>query len=125
MNEFQAVDVAYLAVLPMFLVAGGAIVGVLVEAFAPRRQRHGIQVWLTTGVLVLALVALLVWSWDEQTVTLGGSVAIDGVAIDDAANERGDACITQPGSRVAAWVIPTNEELMIARHTLASINTPA
>ncbi len=81
MNEFQAVDVAYLAVLPMFVVAGGAIVGVLVEAFAPRRQRHAIQVWLTTGVLVLALVALLVWSWDEQTVTLGGSVAIDGVAL--------------------------------------------
>ncbi|WP_377645612.1 NADH-quinone oxidoreductase subunit NuoN [Oryzobacter terrae] len=65
----------------MLIVAGGAIVGVLVEAFAPRRQRHGIQVWLTTGVLVLALVALLVFSWDAQTVTLGGSVAIDGVAL--------------------------------------------
>ena len=48
-----------------------------------------------------------------------------GVAIDDAANERGDACISQASSRVAAWVIPTDEELMIARHTLASINTPA
>ncbi len=48
-----------------------------------------------------------------------------GVAIDDAANGRGDACISQPGSRVAAWVIPTNEELMIARHTLTVINTLA
>ena len=48
-----------------------------------RRAGSGtrVQVWLTTGVLVLALVALLVWSWDEQTVTLGGSVAIDGVAL--------------------------------------------
>ena len=24
---------------------------------------------------------------------------------------------SRPGSRVSAWVIPTNEELMIARHT--------
>jgi len=44
-----------------------------------------------------------------------------GVALDDAANERGDACISAAGSRVAAWVVPTDEELMIARHTLASL----
>jgi acetate kinase len=25
--------------------------------------------------------------------------------------------LSRPDSRVAAWVIPTNEELMIARHT--------
>jgi acetate kinase len=40
-----------------------------------------------------------------------------GVEIDRAANERGEACISTPASRVSAWVIPTNEELMIARHT--------
>ena len=33
-----------------------------------------------------------------------------------AANERGGPSISRPGSRVAAWVISTNEELMIARH---------
>ena len=46
-----------------------------------------------------------------------------GVALDDAANERGDPCISAAHSRVAVWVLPTNEELMLARHTLASINT--
>ena len=40
-----------------------------------------------------------------------------GVDLDEAANARGGPCITRPGSRVTAWVIPTNEELMIARHT--------
>jgi acetate kinase len=30
---------------------------------------------------------------------------------------RRDARISRPGARVSAWVIPTNEELMIARHT--------
>jgi acetate kinase len=42
-----------------------------------------------------------------------------GIAVDAAANERHGPRITQPGCRVSAWVIPTNEELMIARHTWA------
>ena len=40
-----------------------------------------------------------------------------GVTLDPDANQRGDARITAPDSAVSAWVIPTNEELMIARHT--------
>ncbi len=47
-----------------------------------------------------------------------------GVAIDDAANDRGDPCISRPDSRIAVWVIPANEELMIARHTLATMDKP-
>ena len=41
-----------------------------------------------------------------------------GLELDAEANERGEGCISAPGSKVSAWVIPTNEELMIARHTL-------
>jgi acetate kinase len=40
-----------------------------------------------------------------------------GVTLDPDANQRGGPCISGPGSAVSAWVIPTNEELMIARHT--------
>jgi acetate kinase len=40
-----------------------------------------------------------------------------GVELDAAANTRGGPRISAPTSRVSAWVIPTNEELMIARHT--------
>jgi acetate kinase len=40
-----------------------------------------------------------------------------GVELDEAANGRGGPRISRPGSRVAAWVVPTNEELMIADHT--------
>ena len=46
-----------------------------------------------------------------------------GVSLDTVANERGDSCISSTGSKVSAWVVPTNEELMIARHTLALINS--
>jgi acetate kinase len=40
-----------------------------------------------------------------------------GVALDAAANDAGGPRISAAASRVSAWVIPTNEELMIARHT--------
>src|SRR5262249_29695857 len=40
-----------------------------------------------------------------------------GVSLDAAANERGGPRISTKESKVSAWVIPTNEELMIARHT--------
>jgi acetate kinase len=41
-----------------------------------------------------------------------------GVTLDEAANQAGGPRISAPGSRVAVWVIPTDEEAMIARHTL-------
>ena len=40
-----------------------------------------------------------------------------GIELDEAANERKTPRISRAGSRVSAWVIPTNEELVIARHT--------
>jgi acetate kinase len=40
-----------------------------------------------------------------------------GVEIDGPANTAGGPRISTAASRVAAWTVPTNEELMIARHT--------
>ena len=40
-----------------------------------------------------------------------------GLQLDRAANDAHATCISAPGSKVSAWMIPTNEELMIARHT--------
>jgi acetate kinase len=44
-----------------------------------------------------------------------------GLELDAAANQAGGPRISTAASRVAAWVIPTNEELMIARHTRAAL----
>jgi acetate kinase len=41
-----------------------------------------------------------------------------GLDLDTEANAKGGPRISRDGSRVAAYVIPTDEELMIARHTL-------
>ena len=40
-----------------------------------------------------------------------------GIELDDAANEKCLSKISSAGSKPSVWVIPTNEELMIARHT--------
>jgi len=40
-----------------------------------------------------------------------------GVEIDHEANAAHRPRISHPSARVSTWVIPTNEELMIARHT--------
>jgi acetate kinase len=44
-----------------------------------------------------------------------------GIDLHPAANLLGEGCITTPTSRVAAWVIPTNEEQMIALHTVQTL----
>jgi len=45
------------------------------------------------------------------------SAAWLGIDLDEEANARKGPRISSAKSRISAWVIPTNEELMIARHT--------
>ena len=45
-----------------------------------------------------------------------------GIRLDEQANVRGGPRISRDDSVVSAWVIPTNEELMIARHTRALLS---
>jgi len=48
---------------------------------------------------------------------LGEACAWLGVELDSDANARKGPRISRAGSKTQAWIIPTNEELMIARHT--------
>jgi hypothetical protein len=41
-----------------------------------------------------------------------------GLDLDQGANESGETRLSRTDSRLACYVIPTDEELMIARHTL-------
>jgi acetate kinase len=45
-----------------------------------------------------------------------------GIDLDATANDARGPRISTRASKVSAWVIPTNEELMIARHTAALLN---
>jgi len=79
--EFQAAQVDYKAIAPMLVVFGGAIIGVLIEAFAPRTTRYAAQVAVAIASLVAALVVLVTVSVDAQGITLERAVVIDGPAL--------------------------------------------
>lgn len=56
---------------------------------------------------------------------IAARLAWTGLEIDEAANRANAPLISTPGSRVTARVIPTDEEQMIALHTLATLQAEA
>jgi acetate kinase len=48
-----------------------------------------------------------------------------GLELDPEANAKGTGRISASGSRIACYVISTDEELMIARHTLGVLRAKA
>jgi acetate kinase len=56
---------------------------------------------------------------------VGKSLSWLGAVIDPEANDVSVSVISKPESRVALYVVPTDEELMIARHTLTSLRRDA
>ena len=62
----------------------------------------------------------------ENSAELRSRVCADaawlGLGLDRKANQAGGPRISTAASRVSAWVVPTNEELMIARHTKSLLN---
>jgi acetate kinase len=88
------------------------------------------RVALHAGMLAAALGGLDAFVFTagigENSRTLRGRIAEKlgwlGATIDHAANASGKLKISPVRSRVALYVIPTDEELMIARHTLAVLS---
>ncbi|NHC44120.1 NADH-quinone oxidoreductase subunit NuoN [Motilibacter aurantiacus] len=85
-DSIPAPHIEYGALSPLFVVFGAAVLGVLVEAFAPRAARWGIQVGLSLLGLVGAFVAVvLVASGDDwkgaDAVVAEGAVTVDGPAL--------------------------------------------
>jgi acetate kinase len=56
---------------------------------------------------------------------VGKHLAWLGLELDPEANAKGQRLISRSGSRIACYVIPTDEELMIAHHTLRVLRTQA
>ena len=90
------------------------------------------RIALHAGMLAAALGGLDAFVFTagigENSRALRGRIAEKlgwlGAAIDYAANASGKLKISTARSRVALYVVPTDEELMIARHTLALISAP-
>jgi NADH-quinone oxidoreductase subunit N len=77
MDNLNLPSIAYGAMSPMLILFGMACVGVLVEAFVPRRVRHTVQLVLALATLVAALVAVILHR-STRIVTIGGAIAVDG-----------------------------------------------
>ncbi|MCY2968907.1 MAG: acetate/propionate family kinase [Planctomycetota bacterium] len=46
-----------------------------------------------------------------------------GIELDEALNDsaKGEACLSKPGSKVQVWVVPTNEEIVVARQSVEAL----
>ena len=102
------------------------------EASTDARAAFALEYFVYRAGLYAGMLAAAVGGLDAFVFTAGvgeNSVSLRariseklgwlGAALDPAANAAGAALISRPDSGVALYVIPTDEELMIARHTLA------
>ncbi len=90
MNGFETPTIEYFTISPILIVLGVAVVGVLVEAFVPRRIRYITEVVLSLGGLLAAFVmAIIVFDrldpWGDKPkggkVVAMGALAVDGPAL--------------------------------------------
>ena len=89
------------------------------------------RIALNMGMLVAALGGLDAFVFTagigENSPTIRARVATRmawlGVALDASANASGKSLVSQPRSKVALFVLPTDEELMIAQHTVPFMTT--
>ncbi|MDF0530231.1 NADH-quinone oxidoreductase subunit NuoN [Tsukamurella sp. 8F] len=76
----MSTSIAYGQLSPMLIVFGAAVVGILVEAFAPRKARASAHAVLAVAAVVAAFIALLLTDHRSPAAAVGGSVAVDGLA---------------------------------------------
>jgi len=79
--EFIAPSLNYAQLAPMLIVLGGALIGVLIEAFAPRASRFSSQLFITLFALVASLAALFQVRDQSSVDAAMGSVAFDGAGV--------------------------------------------
>jgi NADH-quinone oxidoreductase subunit N len=77
MGDLRLPAIDYGALSPMLILFGAACVGVLIEAFVPKRVRHTVQLVIALLSIVVAFVAVILVR-GARTVTIGGAVAVDG-----------------------------------------------
>jgi len=87
-STFVPPEVQWFALVPLMVVLGAGVVGVLVESFVPARARRTVQTVLTLAALVGALAVLVAqgWQWfgpegTGQVLVLGGAMVLDGFSV--------------------------------------------
>ncbi|MFE6716653.1 NADH-quinone oxidoreductase subunit NuoN [Streptomyces albidoflavus] len=85
-SKIPSPTIEYAQLAPVMIVIGAAVIGIVVEAFAPRRARYHLQLWLTVvalGAAFASVVALAVggYATTKQTSIAMGALVVDGPAL--------------------------------------------
>ncbi|WHM37239.1 NADH-quinone oxidoreductase subunit NuoN [Streptomyces sp. BPTC-684] len=85
-DKIPAPHIEYAQLSPTLIVVGAAVVGVLIEAFVPRKSRYYAQVFLSVIALAAAFAAVVALAADGYGTTKAhiaamGAVAVDGPAL--------------------------------------------
>ncbi|MGW2471800.1 NADH-quinone oxidoreductase subunit NuoN [Streptomyces sp. NPDC001665] len=85
-EKFKAPVIEYTQLTPVLIVIGVAVLGILVEAFVPRRARYHTQVFLTVVALVAAFAAVVGlaaggYGTTKAHIAAMGAIAVDGPAL--------------------------------------------
>ncbi len=78
---FTSPVLSYSLLSPILILLGGALIGVLVEAFASKQRRPVIQLTLSLGTLLLSLMQLWRIRGEESLTPAMGSLVFDGPAV--------------------------------------------
>ncbi len=81
MITFVSPTLDYALLAPILIVLGGALIGVLIEAFAPRSARASSQLFITLTTLVLSLASLIRVRRGATTTAAMESVSFDGAGV--------------------------------------------
>ncbi|MER5934088.1 NADH-quinone oxidoreductase subunit NuoN [Streptomyces sp. NPDC002054] len=85
-ERIPAPHIEYTQLAPTLIVIGAAILGVLVEAFVPRKSRYYVQVFLSVAALASAFAAVVAlaaggYGTTKAQVAAMGAIAVDGPAL--------------------------------------------
>ena len=81
MINFYSPTLEYSLLAPILIVLGGALIGVLIEAFAPAASRTRSQLFITLTSLVLSLAALIKVRNEGSASAAMESVTFDGAGV--------------------------------------------
>lgn len=128
-NTLQAPDVTWESLVPIFIVLGAAVLGVLVEAFVPHKARRTVQILLSIFAVLAGFVSIVArWTvvvetpaslgeYNEDTLTLAAQAALLVIAflailvIADRTELGDGAFAAQPSDRPGS----SDEDLSISK----------
>ncbi|MDX5573098.1 NADH-quinone oxidoreductase subunit NuoN [Streptomyces griseus] len=82
-TSFTAPKIEYTQLMPVLIIVGAAVLGILVEAFVPRRARYHAQLFLTVVAVAAAFAAIVGlaaggYGTTKAQIAAMGAIAIDG-----------------------------------------------